>query len=233
MMYVSRVAALAIVVVLLATVGLAVSQSADLGWLVAREASLRQSIAAHPLRSWLLGLALYFVLSLAPGSAGKSVVCGWFFGWLPAVVMVNLSLTLAAMTTFLASRFLLRDMIRSRFGHFLERLDNHLQRDTAGYLLMLRLAHVPFTAVNYTLGAATNSRPLTFWWTTQLGLLPSTMVFVFAGSRLPTLASVARGGVWAVMDPWLIAVLVLTAAAPLGWRLASRWGAGKRDSATA
>ena len=233
MVSVSRFAALAILTTLLAIAGLAASQSADLGWLVAREQSLRQSIAAHPLRSWLLGLAIYSVLSLVPGSAGKSVIYGWFFGWLPAVLIVNLSLTFAAVATFLASRFVLRDMIRSRYGHFLERLDNHLRRDTASYLLMLRLAHVPFTVVNYTLGAATNTPLGTFWWTTQLGLLPSTMIFVFAGTRLPTLASVASGGVWAVLDPWLMAALAVTAVAPLGWRLAARHGRAKKGSATA
>jgi uncharacterized membrane protein YdjX (TVP38/TMEM64 family) len=67
----------------------------------------------------------------------------------------------------------------------------------------------------------------TFWWTTQLGLIPSTMVFAFAGARIPALSVIAERGVLSLLDQSLIAALVATAILPI----IIRWiaaGVGRR-----
>src|SRR5690606_21537352 len=117
----------------------------------------------------------------------------------------------------------LRDAIRSRYDSFLERVDDNLLKRPALYVLMLRMAHAPYTVVNYTLGA-TRIGVSTFLWTTALGLLPGTMVFVFAGMRLPTLAELVDEGVWGLLDPWLIGALALSAVlVPLVHLIAGWW----------
>ena len=185
-----------------------------LGWLVENEQALRSAIRRHVILSWLIGFVTYVAASLVPGTTGKSMVFGWLFGFWQAVVLVDCALTAAALATFCFSRFAIRDVVQSRFRPHLERLNRGMERDGAFYLLLLRLVHAPYTFINYA-GGATNVRPRTFWWTTQLGLLPGTIVFVFAGTRLPTLRELVETGPWRLVDPWLIGSLMLTAVFPI------------------
>lgn len=210
-----RILAALIIVAVIATVGLLAEQYTSLEWLIAREAELRAAVSARPLTAWLCGLAIYVGLSLIPGTSGKAVIFGWLFGFWSALLMVDLALTSAALLTFAVSRFLLREFVEARYGGHLLHIRRKLEADAGFYLLSLRLLHAPFSFVNYTTGA-TNLVPLrTFWWTTQLGLLPGSAVFVFAGTRIPRLEEIATGGVWRLLDPPLLLALILTSAFPL------------------
>ena len=82
------------------------------------------------------------------------------------------------------------------------------------YLLTLRFAHAPFSLLNYTAGAATDVSLRTFWWTTQLGLLPGNLVFVYAGTRLPTLDELMFSGPLSLLDGPLVAALCGTVFLP-------------------
>lgn len=185
-----------------------------LDWLVENEQALRSAIQTHVVLSWLIGFLIYVAASLVPGTTGKSMVFGWLFGFWQAVLLVDCALTAAALVTFCFSRFAIRDAVQSRLRPHLERLNRGLERDGAFFLLLLRLMHAPYTFINYA-GGATNIRVGTFWWTTQLGLLPGTVVFVFAGTRLPTLGELVRQGPLRLLDPWLIGALALTALFPV------------------
>jgi uncharacterized membrane protein YdjX (TVP38/TMEM64 family) len=171
--------------------------------------------------AWGIGFIIYTALSLVPGTGGKSMVFGWLFGLWPAVMLVDCALTVAAMLTFGVSRMAFRDVVERRFGHNVERINRGLKKEGAFYLLVLRLTHMPFTFVNYASGA-TRVDARTFWWTTQLGLLPGTIVFVFAGTRVPRLRDLLDKGLMELVDPWLIGGLVLTALLPVLIRTAIR-----------
>ncbi|MBI1310033.1 TVP38/TMEM64 family protein [bacterium] len=190
--------------------------------LVQRETQLREAIATHPVESWLIGFAVYYLAALVPLTGGKSMVFGWLFGLIPAVLMIDGALTLAALTTFLISRYLIREAVESRFAIHVQRLNGHVDKDGSFYLLFLRMAHAPYTFINYVSGAL-RIPTRTFWWTTQLGLLPGTIVFVFAGTRLPTLREIAEQGAMRLLDPGLIAALVLTGLLPVLIRGLQRW----------
>jgi uncharacterized membrane protein YdjX (TVP38/TMEM64 family) len=73
--------------------------------------------------------------------------------------------------------------------------------------------------MNYACGA-TRVRLAQFSWTTAVGLLPGCFVFVFAGTRLPTLAELLNKGPLQLLDPWLLGGLALTALLPI----VIRWG---------
>lgn len=199
---------------LLAAIAFLLREHASLEVLVRHETRLRDSIAADPIRAWLIGLGVYFLASLIPGTGGKSMIFGWLFGVVPAVLMIDMALTLAALLTFLISRYLIRDAIEARFSLHVDRLNRRLQRDGPYYLLVLRMAHAPFTFINYVSGAL-RIRVETFLWTTAVGLLPGTIVFAFAGARLPTLRELAERGVIELLDPWLFAALLGTAFVPV------------------
>ncbi len=91
-----RSAILSIFAVCLALVYLAAWRYLSLDMLAQQEQRLRATVKAHGVASWLVGLAVYVVVSLVPGTGGKAMVFGWLFGFLPALAIVNLGLTAAA-----------------------------------------------------------------------------------------------------------------------------------------
>ncbi len=175
--------------------------------------------SSFPSCAFWIGLAIYVVLSQVPGTTGKSIVYGWLFGFWRAMIQVNVALTAAALISFFISRYLFRDAIQSRFGYYLTRFDREVERNGGAYVATLRIMHFPYTFVNYAMGAS-SIRWTTFWWATQLGLLPGNVVFVLAGSRLPTLAAMSQQGGQAVLTPQLLAALALMSCFPF----AVRWG---------
>lgn len=191
--------------------------------LAERERALREVIASRPFASWIVGFVVYFAASLIPGTRGKVIVFGWLFGFLPALVLVNVALTLAAIVTFKISRHLLQDTIESRYAPRLVWLNRALDREGAWYVILLRVLPISYSLTNYLLGA-TRLRTRTFWWATHIGLLPGNAVFTFVGSQLPTLGELSRKGVMAFISWEVIAALIVLSVFPLVLhRLALRW----------
>lgn len=210
-----RILALIGLIVLVATLGIVAHHYSSLRWLIAEETYLLRAVQANPVRSWLVGFAIYLGLSLIPGTAGKSVIAGWLFGFWAGVLLVDVALTTAAMATFFASRFIFREAIESRFGVHLSRFRKKMESEAGFYLLSLRLLHTPYSALNYVSGATSIVPASTFLWTTQMGLLPSTMVFVCVGTRVPRLSVVAEKGPMALLDGPLMAALLATSILPI------------------
>jgi uncharacterized membrane protein YdjX (TVP38/TMEM64 family) len=214
-----KLLAIGLLFVFLALVLFAFREYLTLDKLVAHEEQLRRMVANNPLVAVFVGSVLYVLLSLIPGTAGKSVVYGWLFGFWWAIIQVNVGLTIAALATFYFSRYLFRDAIQSRFGYRLYRLNNALRRDGPYFLLTLRLLHAPYTFVNYAMGT-TPLRARTFWWASQVGMLPGNILFVLAGTQLPTLKRLAEDGVHSVFTPQVVIAFILLALLPL----IARWG---------
>ena len=192
--------------------------------LVGREDRLRDQSAHHPWESFLIGLVVYAAVSLIPGLGGKAIVCGWLFGFWKGVPIVVVGLTVAAMIVFSLSRHLLRDRIERRYARFLGLLNKHLQKEGAFYLLTLRMAHAPYSIINPVSGAS-RVGAWTFLWTTFLGLLPGTMIWVYLGQRLPSLKELATQGPGSLVDGPLVLALVGCATLPILVRwLISRFG---------
>lgn len=204
------------------TVGLGIRYAPNLQWIVENEQQFREQVARRPVVFWCQGVLAYAVLSLVPGTAGKSVVAGWLFGLWSAVAMVEIGLTSAAVVSFLIGRYFARELMQRRSSmRKLKKFARRFRRQGAFYLLVLRLGHAPFTLVNY--GAGVARIPLvTFWWTTHLGILPGTLVFTFIGTRIPSLQVVVDEGVWALLDPPLILALLATLLLPIILRLVPR-----------
>lgn len=188
--------------------------------LVVQEQQVRDAIAQRPWRSFAMGLAVYAMVSLVPGTSGKSVIFAWLFGLLRAVIMIIAGLTVAALAMFYLSRFVFRAEIEHRYGKFLGALNRHLEKEGAFYLLALRMAHFPYSIINLASGAS-RVPVRTFCWTTAVGLLPGTLVFGWVGIRLPSLDELARQGAGSLVDAPLILALAASATLPLLFR----WGA--------
>jgi pyruvate/2-oxoglutarate dehydrogenase complex dihydrolipoamide dehydrogenase (E3) component/uncharacterized membrane protein YdjX (TVP38/TMEM64 family) len=165
---------------------------------------------------FLISLSVYVLVYIAmaalslPGAAILTLAGGALFGVVAGSIAVSFASSIGATLVFLAARFLFRDSIQKRFGKRLEAVDRGVERDGAFYLLALRLVPVfPFWLINL-LMALTRLRTWTFYWISQLGMLPATVVYVNAGTQL---AQIDRPG--DILSPGLIGAFVLLGLLPL------------------
>ncbi|MCI0362198.1 MAG: TVP38/TMEM64 family protein [Planctomycetaceae bacterium] len=211
----------ATVLVLLAIVAAALflrfRQELSLDALAAREANLRKLCDAHPIGSLAIAFFAYVAvtgLSL-PGAVVMSVAYGWLFGFWKALVVVSFASTTGATIAFLLSRYLFGQAIQARYAERIAAFNEAIDREGAFYLFTLRLIpQVPFWLINIVMGL-TRLRARTFWWVSQLGMLPGTIVFVLAGSSVKRLSEIQERGLASILDWRLAAALVLLGVAPL------------------
>lgn len=185
--------------------------------LIAHEQQLRELVVRHPVQTVALGFVVFTMLSLIPGLTGKATVVGWIFGFWGGLVIVHFGLLLAGLIEFWFTRYYFHEFVESRFGYYLVRLNEALKRDGAYYLLMLRMAHMPYTVTNYAMGATSLTTPA-FLWATGLGMLPSNALFVYAGSRVPTLGEIVTHGPGSILSPGFVIALLLIGLLPLAGR---------------
>jgi uncharacterized membrane protein YdjX (TVP38/TMEM64 family) len=193
------------------------SDSLTLQNLAAQEAGLRDLQQEHPLLLYSAVFLIYVAvtgLSL-PGATVMTLACSWFFGFWRGVLLVSFASTAGATVAFIVSRYLLRDSIQSRFGDRLATFNRALEREGAFYLFMLRLIPaVPFFVINAVMGL-TPLRTQTFWWVSQIGMLPATVVYGYAGSSVPSLATFVEKGAGGILTPQLLIAFTLLGLFPL------------------
>lgn len=190
-----------------------------------QEGRLREFLQAHPLHSYGIAFLVYVAvtgLSL-PGAAVLTLAYGWFFGLVRGVLLVSIASTSGATLAFLLSRYLFQDAVQRRFGDRMNRFNDALEKDGPFFLFTLRLIPaVPFFAINAVMGL-TPIRTLTFWWVSQLGMLPGTTVYVYAGSIVPSLQTLADDGIGAVFTTGQLTRLLIAFVLLGLFPLAVRW----------
>jgi len=189
----------------------------DLGQILSLEnfkASQSEIVAAKDANP-ILYIAGFFILYVAvtglsiPGAAIMSLVAGALFGVLVGTIIVSFASTLGATLAFLSARFVLRDWVQGKFGERLRAVDEGLEKDGAFYLFTLRLIPVfPFFVINLLMGL-TRIKTRTFFWVSQLGMLPATIVYVNAGTQISRIESTSG-----LLSPTLIASFVALAFFP-------------------
>ena len=184
----------------------------SLDWLKAQQ----DAIAAYRADQPLAAVAVYFALYVAvtalslPGAALMTLAGGAVFGLLWGTLIVSFASSIGATLAFLASRFLLRDWVMTRFGRRLAAIDAGVRKEGAFYLFTLRLVPVfPFFLVNLLLGL-TAMKARTFYWVSQLGMLAGTVVYVNAGTQLAQIDSLAG-----IVSPGLLLSFALLGVFPL------------------
>ncbi len=199
--------------------------SLDLDCLARHETALRDYQQHHPVAVICAAFVIYVAvtgLSL-PGAAAMSLLYGWYFGFATGTVLVSFASTTGATLAMLLSRYLFRDAIQQRYAAKLQRFNSAWEREGPFCLFLLRLTPVvPFFLINVLMGL-TPIRVWTFWWVSQVGMLPATLVYMYAGSRVPSLQRLADEGVQAVFTPAQL-LQILSAFTLLGlFPLLVRW----------
>ena len=187
-------------------------QYLSLDYFKSQQAAIESYRASHPWETALVFFLVYVAvtgLSL-PGAALMTLVGGAIFGLLPGTLIISFASTIGATLAFIVARFLLRDGVQRRFGDRLGAINAGVAKDGPFYLFTLRLVPIfPFFVVNLVM-ALTPLRTSTFYWVSQLGMLPATLVYVNAGREIGRIDSLSG-----ILSPGLLLSFLLLGIFPL------------------
>lgn len=176
------------------------------------QASLQQFYQDNPFGVVLGYIAIYVLVTALslPGAVVLTLAGGALFGLVTGTIAVSIASTTGATLACFVSRFILRDWVQDKFGDKLAAINTGIEKEGGFYLFSVRLIPVfPFFVINLVMGLTT--MPLrTFFWVSQLGMLPGTLVFVNAGKELGQIESAAG-----ILSPSLILSFVILGIFPI------------------
>ena len=113
-----------------------------------------------------------------------TVAAGALFGVVEGVILVSFASTLGACICFLLSRYFLADFVNNKFLKKKSIMIEKFNENGPWYLLSLRLIPtISFILINLIMGVLPISIKK-FYYISQLGMLPATIVYVNAGSEV-------------------------------------------------
>lgn len=181
--------------------------------------SLKQNNEA--LKTWahsnlLFASSAFFIIYVVttalslPGAAVLTLASGLIFGLQLGTILSSFASTMGAGLAFLATRYFLKDWVQNKFGSKIKSINEGVKNEGAYYLFTLRLMPVfPFFLVNLLMGLT----PIKFWtyyWVSQLAMLPGTAIYVNAGTQISEIESPKD-----ILSPALILSFVLLGLFPL------------------
>jgi len=157
-------------------------------------------------------MLIYIVVTALslPGAAVMTLAGGAMFGLVTGTIVVSFASTIGATLACLVARYLLRDGVQRKFGDKLIKINEGMEKEGGFYLFSLRLVPIfPFFIINLVMGLT--SIPLrTFFWVSQLGMLPGTIVYVNAGKELAKIDSLSG-----ILSPGLLLSFILLGLLPI------------------
>ncbi len=145
-----------------------------------------------------------------PGATVLGLAGGALLGFKVGVLTISFASTIGATLACFFSRYLFRDYVQQRFGDRLDKVNRGIKEEGAFYLFSLRLIPaVPFVIINLVMGL-TPMKLRTFYWVSQLGMLPGTMVYVNAGKELGHIDSLSG-----IVQPGVLISFILLGIFPL------------------
>ena len=166
--------------------------------------------------NFLVASVLYFILYIVatalsvPGSVLLTLIGAALFGFWWSVLLVSFASSIGATLAFLFSRYLLRDWVQTKFGRKLQAFNQGIEKDGTLYLLTLRLIPIfPFFMNNLLMGLTPISTKK-YYLISQIGMLPTTMIYLNAGTKLTALQSLSD-----IFSPAVILSLAVLGLFPL------------------
>ena len=139
-----------------------------------------------------------------------TIAAGAMFGVIEGVIIVSFASTIGACICFLLSRYLLKEFINYKFQKTKIIIDNKFSVNGNYYLLSLRLIPtISFVLINLIMGVLPISL-FRFYYISQLGMLPATVIYVNAGSEISKVNNIND-----VMSFTLMVSFILVATLPL------------------
>ncbi len=177
--------------------------------------------AVHPFAVIVVYMAGYiFATALSlPGATVLTLAGGALFGLVKGSIIISFASTIGATLACLVSRYLLRDWVQSTFSDTLTVINQGMAKEGGFYLFTLRMVPIfPFFIINLVMGLS-RMKVSQFYWISQLGMLPGTLVYVNAGRELGKLNSLSG-----ILSPSLIISFIILGIFPfVVKKLIARW----------
>jgi len=158
-----------------------------------------------------------------PAATVLTLAGGALFGLVTGTIVVSFASSIGAALAFVLARYVLRDWVQGKFGDKLDKINQGIEEGGAFYLFTLRLIPVfPFFAIN-TVIALTPMRLFTYYWVSQVGMFPATVVYVNAGKELGQIESLSG-----LLSPSLIISFAILGVFPLVVKKGLDWYQGQR-----
>lgn len=183
-----------------------------LSYLKEQQSLFAQLFAANQILVIFIYMLIYIVVTTLslPGAAVMTLAGGGLFGLVTGTIVVSFASTIGATLACIVARYLLRDWVQQKFGDKLIKINEGMAKEGGFYLFSLRLVPIfPFFVINLVMGL-TSIRMVTYYWVSQLGMLPATIVYVNAGKELAELESLAG-----ILSPGLIISFALLGLLPI------------------
>ncbi len=175
-------------------------------------AGLLDWVAESPVQAsvyYFVSYTLMAALSL-PGAAIMTLAGGAMFGLVWGFALVSFASAIGATAAMLIARGIAGEYVQARYADTLAAMNKGLETDGGFYLFSLRMVPLfPFFVINLVMGL-TRMPAFQFYWISQLGMVPGTLVFVFAGTQLGQIESVGD-----ILSPGLIAAFAALGLFPL------------------
>ena len=133
--------------------------------------------------SYFIVYVVLTTLSL-PVALMLGLLSGFIFDLYSAIILISFASSFGATGAMLISRYLISDYINRKFSNEISLIDSEVDKHGAYYLFALRMSPIfPFFVINAAFGI-TKIKTLTFYLTSQLGMLPGTVIIILIGSEL-------------------------------------------------
>ena len=155
-------------------------------------------VEAHEKIAWLVFALLYIaaIVFILPASV-FSLTAGYLFGIFQGWIIVVVTATIGAMIAFTVGRSLLRNWVvgkAEKMKNF-NSLDEAVSQKGLFIVFLTRLSPVfPFSLINYVYGI-TKISLRNFSLATFFGIMPGSLLYVYAGSTAKNLQEVLSGNV--------------------------------------
>ncbi|MEM6973817.1 MAG: VTT domain-containing protein [Pseudomonadota bacterium] len=137
-----------------------------------------------------LVFALVYAVATAvsmPGAIWFTITGGFLFGTFLGTALSVIGATIGASLIFLAAKTSFGEVLKSKAGGWLTRMEKGFHEGEVSFLLIMRLVPVvPFWVANLA-PAFLGTRVITFIWTTLLGIIPGAAVYASLGNGVGAL----------------------------------------------
>lgn len=187
---------------------------------IARKDELQTLINDNPVMA-ALGFGILYALIVAlslPFASFLTLTAGFLFGFIWGALIVAIGATTGATAIFLIARSSAGAILREKAGKLYQKIGNEMRENAVSYLLFLRLVPLfPFFLVNI-VPAFFDVKTRTYIWTTFIGILPGTMIYVNVGRSLGSVENPSD-----LVSPDLIISVALLGVAALTPILYKKW----------
>ena len=163
-----------------------IQQYATLDYIKAKQQNIFEYYKQNFFFVLVLFIFLYVLVTALslPVATFLTLLGGALFGFSTGLIIVSFASTIGATLAFLMARFLAQNYVQKYYKKQLSKINKKFKSEGAFYLFALRLVPVfPFFIINVVMGLMT-IKTWTFYWVSQLGMLPGTIVYVYAGTQL-------------------------------------------------